>query len=78
MAKPKWEDVYRDLIENDDTIAVEHTDGGLPVYFRPKSGLPVHAMSVKAMLTRRLVRPCRIAIDLGVPQYYEPIREGEE
>ena len=77
MAKPKWKDVYRDLIANEDTIAVEHNDGGLPVFFRPKSGLPVHAMSVKAMLTRKLLRPCGVTIDPAVPQYFEPVKGGD-
>jgi hypothetical protein len=78
MTKPKWKDVYRDIVENEDTIAVEHTDGGLPVFFRPKSGLPVHAMSVKAMLTRGLIRPCGVTIDPAVPQYFEPVTGDDE
>ena len=78
MAKPKWEDVYRDLVENDDTIAVEHADGGLPVFFRPKSGLSVHAMSVRAMLTRKLIRPCGVTIDPAAPQFFEPVKGGDE
>ena len=70
MSDPKWKRIHNQLVESGDTIAVELNDGSIN-FFLPKSGRAVDGRSVKAMLSRDLLRPCGPSIDPDFPQAYE-------
>ena len=72
MSSPKWKSVHEHLLETGDTVAVELIDGALS-YYCPKTGLPVDGRSVKAMLSRELLKPSGLCIDPEFPQAYEAV-----
>lgn len=75
MSNPKWKCIYEELLQHGDTLAVELVDGALS-YYCPKSGRAVDGRSVKAMLSRDLLRPVGPSIDPDFPQAYEAVPEA--